>query len=89
MASWSFFSKTSRGGSSVKYWATRMPPYLTPAGRHASELARAQDHSHGKLLARLRLVPFQPPQIEFHLPFVRGFKLPDLQFDGDQAAELR
>jgi hypothetical protein len=32
-------------------------------------------------------VPLEPAQIEFHLAFVRGLELADLQVNGDQATE--
>jgi len=50
-------------------------------------LARAQDHAQRFSLVWLTGVPLEPAQIEFHLAFVRGLELADLQVNGDQATE--
>jgi len=51
-------------------------------------LAGAQNQSQRFGLAWLALVSLQPVQVKFHLPFVAGLEIADLQIQRHEAAEL-
>src|ERR1035437_8372831 len=51
-------------------------------------LSCTEDHPQWPSLLRLTSIPLQPALLEFHLAFVRGLELADLQVNGDQAAQF-
>lgn len=51
-------------------------------------LPRAEDDPQRWRLARLKLMPGEPPEVELHLPFVLGAEVTELQVDRDEPSEL-